>query len=107
MSAALLEKAGVALYGPTTWKHPLARDLGVSLRALRRWADGEYPVPDDYWPKICALLLAHSLACRDIAAELPRAPLRQAVHRIDGDTFDNAIGNSHLVNVINRRDLRK
>lgn len=70
MTTSLLEKAGAALYGPATWKHPLARDLGVSLRALRRWAADEYPVPDDYWPKIRALLIAHSLACRDIAAEL-------------------------------------
>lgn len=70
MTITLLEKAGAALYGSSSWKAPMARDLGVNLRNFRRWADGEYPVPDPMWPLIRKLLIAHSLACRDIAAEL-------------------------------------
>lgn len=66
-----LERAGVALYGADGWKAPMARDLGVNLRNFRRWADGEYPVPDPMWPLIRKLLLAHSLSCRDIAVDLP------------------------------------
>lgn len=72
VTPAFLEKAGVALHGEN-WKAPLARDLGVSLRALRRWAAGENAVPDDCWPKLRALLIQHSLDCRDLAATLPKA----------------------------------
>lgn len=40
----LIVRAGRALYGPH-WRNPLARDLGVSDRSLRRWAAGEIAVP--------------------------------------------------------------
>lgn len=40
----LLIACGRALYGER-WQSPLARDLGVSDRTMRRWATGAYPVP--------------------------------------------------------------
>ncbi len=39
-----LHQVGEALYGETSWKSPLARDLGVSVRTMTRWAkDGTPP----------------------------------------------------------------
>ena len=40
----LLIAVGQALYGER-WQSPLARDLGVSDRTMRRWAAGQFPVP--------------------------------------------------------------
>lgn len=99
MTAALLEKAGTALYGPTTWKHPLARDLGVSLRALRRWAAGENAVPDDYWPKLHALLIQHSLACRDLAVAISGAtrPPHEVIRAKDGNFRNLEVRNLEIV----------
>ena len=71
MSAELLERAGVALHG-IDWKHKTAHDLGVSPRNVRRWANNEVPVPPGIWRLLRALLIAHSLRCRDIAVELPK-----------------------------------
>jgi hypothetical protein len=76
MSASVLEKAGIALYGPTTWKHPLARDLGISLRGFRRMTEDQAPIPDGLWADLRGLLLAHSLECRDIAVTLPKGSPR-------------------------------
>lgn len=41
----LLVACGRALYGDR-WQSPLARDLGVADRTMRRWVAGSYPVPD-------------------------------------------------------------
>ena len=39
-----LEAIGRALYG-TRWQSPLARDLGVRYRTIRRWMTGERGLP--------------------------------------------------------------
>ena len=68
---ALLERACTALHG-ADWRAPSARDLGVGLRNFRRIADGEAPIPPGIWTELRALLIGHSLTCRDIAVELPK-----------------------------------
>lgn len=40
----LLIACGQALYGER-WQSPLARDVGVSDRTMRRWVAGTQPVP--------------------------------------------------------------
>lgn len=70
MIPAVLEKAGVALHGIGVWKAPLARDLNIPLRQFRRMINGEDPIPPGVWVDIRGLLLAHSLGCRDIVAEI-------------------------------------
>ncbi len=40
-----LNEIGEALYG-NDWKGQLARDLEVSDRTVRRWANGDAPIPD-------------------------------------------------------------
>lgn len=41
----LLTACGQALYGER-WHAPLARDLGVADRTMRRWVAGSHPVPE-------------------------------------------------------------
>jgi len=36
---------GEALYGPS-WQSQLARDLGVAVRTMQRWAAGEFDIPE-------------------------------------------------------------
>lgn len=71
MTTALLERAGVALHG-AAWKHPTARDLNIGIRNFRHMTEGNAPIPPGVWADLRKLLVAHSLACGDLAAELPR-----------------------------------
>lgn len=48
---ARLTAIGSALYGPR-WRSPLARDLGVTYRTLRRWVKGDHPVPPEALAKL-------------------------------------------------------
>ncbi len=49
-----LNAVGAALYGPQ-WQSQLARDLGVSIRTMQRWAAGQFSIPDGVWPEISDL----------------------------------------------------
>lgn len=52
----LLIAVGQALYGER-WQSPLARDLAVADRTMRRWVAGTYPVPEgvrDDLLRLCA-----------------------------------------------------
>ena len=71
MSAALLEKAGTAMYGEG-WKHKMAEDLGIGLRGLRRMATGEAPIPETMWAEIGALLDARAHYIRAIFVEIEK-----------------------------------
>lgn len=63
----LLVRTGEALYG-AQWQSPLARDLGVSDRTMRRWAaDG---APERIAPELLALVTARGEALASVAAEL-------------------------------------
>lgn len=55
--------AGALLYGATSWQVPLARDLEVSERSMRRWKAGKNPVPEGIEEKLCVL-------CKDRAHRL-------------------------------------
>lgn len=44
MTPTHLEQIGRALYGER-WQSPLARDLDVSDRTMRRWVAGASPIP--------------------------------------------------------------
>ena len=46
MTLATLEALGKALYGPG-WQSALARDLGITPRAVRHWMAGAHKVPRD------------------------------------------------------------
>ena len=44
MSKELLKRVGEFIYGEQ-WQAPLARDLGVSERSMRRWVAGTDEIP--------------------------------------------------------------
>ena len=77
MTRADLIEAGRLLYGPD-WQSPLARELGVALRSVQRWAAGHNPVPDlasEIAPKLLArvsLLESQAIQCRELARKLQR-----------------------------------
>jgi hypothetical protein len=47
----------MALHG-LEWQTPLARQLSVSPRTMRRWAAGTFTIPETVWPELAGL-------CRD------------------------------------------
>lgn len=46
-TTAILERAGRSLYGER-WRFPLARAIGVSDETVRRWMNGDVPLPKDH-----------------------------------------------------------
>ena len=76
MHADLLKRVGEALYG-AQWQSPLARDLGVSDRTMRRWAAPEGP-PDSIIGELLALVRARSTTLGEIAEALERAAAEAA-----------------------------
>ena len=98
MDTPYLEKAGVALFGEN-WKAPLARDLGVSLRGLRRMAEDDAPIPGGLWADLRALLIQHSLACRDLAVEISGTtrPPHQVIRAKDGNFRNLEVSNLEIV----------
>lgn len=68
MTAALtpadLRRIGEAMHGPE-WQTPLARDLGISPRAMRYYAAGERAFPSKHLPKLRALVSASLVEARE------------------------------------------
>lgn len=67
MTADLLSRVGVALYGPR-WKSDLARDLGVTYRTLQRWCV-EGSCPDTVFPKL-RVVIRGRIAAAEAARKL-------------------------------------
>ena len=67
MTPDTLHRAGAALYGGN-WRAPLARDLGVALRTMQRWANGSHPIDPVAVLRLAALLRQRQ---RTIAALIP------------------------------------
>jgi hypothetical protein len=68
MTPTHLEQIGRALYGER-WQSPLARDLDVSDRTVRRWMAGEWPIPEGIASDLDRLLRErHRLIGRLLAA---------------------------------------
>lgn len=65
----LLTRAGRALHGEQ-WQRPIAVDLGVNERTVRRWVARVSPVPDGIRADLLALVRAHSKRLADLADEL-------------------------------------
>jgi len=68
MRADLLEHVGRALYGPQ-WQTPLAADLGVTGRTVRRWKAGD-PIPDGVRADLLAVVTARGNALAELAKAL-------------------------------------
>jgi hypothetical protein len=66
----LLARTGEALYG-AQWQSPLARDLGVSDRTMRRWSSAG--PPERIFGELLALVRARSTVLGEIAEALEQA----------------------------------
>jgi hypothetical protein len=51
MSSELLKRIGEFIYGDQ-WQAPLARDLDVGERSMRRWVAGTDPIPNGVWREL-------------------------------------------------------
>ena len=60
---------GEKLYGPF-WVGALADDLDVNERTIRRWAKGEYNIPDGIWGDLSALCLEASAELHDLGKQI-------------------------------------
>lgn len=69
---ALLLACGRALYGDR-WQSPLARDLGVADRTMRRWVAGSYPVPEGIAADLLRLVQERQGELRELAGRLKAA----------------------------------
>ena len=47
------------LYGKGRWAVPIARELGVDRRTVKRWSDGTTPIPGDLSTRLYQLLDDH------------------------------------------------
>lgn len=55
MTPKLLNTIGILLFGQQ-WHTDLAREVNVSPRTVRRWATGEFDVPDGVRKELFALM---------------------------------------------------
>lgn len=68
----LLIACGQALYGER-WQSPLARDVGVSDRTMRRWVAGTQPVPPGLTADLLRLTQERAGALDALSARLRTA----------------------------------
>ena len=64
--------AGEALYGPE-WRRKLGDALGVNERQIRRWAKGEYDLPQGVWDDLAFICEKKARELTLIAKSLPLA----------------------------------
>lgn len=68
----ILRRCGEALYGER-WQSPLARDLDISDRHMRRMVSGAADVPDGVYLDLHRLLTERAAEIDDLLAALPEA----------------------------------
>lgn len=70
-NGSLLASIGEAMFGDH-WMQPLGEALRVHKRTIRRWRDGDYPIPDGIWAELRELCWKRSTALETLARLLPR-----------------------------------
>ena len=65
----LLTACGEALYGPQ-WQSPLARELGVSDRTVRRWVAGTSDMPTGITTDLLRITQARAVALDGLVEQL-------------------------------------
>jgi len=74
-----LNDIGETLYGEH-WQGPLADDLDISVRSMRRWANGSVNVPQGVWEDLVEIMSSRRAALDDkiarvIADFLPKSQI--------------------------------
>lgn len=64
-----LRIVGEALYG-AQWQSPLARDLGVAIRTMQRWANAEFEIPPGVWGELATICGTRAQNLDRLAAKL-------------------------------------
>lgn len=72
MSRPKLKDIGRALFGDQ-WQVPLARELDVADRTVRRWAAGDVAPPAGVWPDLAKICRAHALKLARLAERIDAA----------------------------------
>jgi len=70
---AYLTHAGTLMYGPTSWQSPLARDVSLTPRSLRRYLDGTRPIPTSLLLTLSRLTFARADALLTHSQDLSSA----------------------------------
>jgi len=73
MTPALLDEVGRALYGPQ-WQSEMARELGVAIRTVQRWAVGHSGIPEGVFFDLRDKVIARRADLAELAKKLPRRP---------------------------------
>jgi hypothetical protein len=68
-----LEDVATYIFGPTDWKSPLARALGVNYRTVLRWSKGNFNM--DRQAIVSLWLLAGYHPLQTLGGQLPMAPV--------------------------------
>lgn len=68
-TTAKLRMVGEAIFGPN-WQTPLASELKVADRTMRRWAAGEFEPPQGIWKDLAVLCRKRGEALNKIADRL-------------------------------------
>lgn len=68
----LLRETGEALYGPQ-WQTPLARELGMSDRHMRRLAAGTHDVPPGVWLDLMRIAMERAMTLDGLTERLRTA----------------------------------
>lgn len=69
----LLVEAGEALYGPR-WQSDLARDLGVSIRTMQRWAVRTTDEPQGLHVELLRLTHKRAAVLAALASRIGKTP---------------------------------
>jgi len=67
--SALLARVGETLFGQD-WRGPLAAELGVEARAVKRWEKNVNRVPKPVWEDLGCLLYSYAADAESLAKEL-------------------------------------
>jgi len=67
----LITQTGRALYG-ARWVPQMADDLGVAVRTVRRWGNGQFNVPEGIWFDLLELIGKREKVLADLGRELAK-----------------------------------
>lgn len=64
-----IEEVGATIYG-YRWQTPLAKDLGITPRAIRYWIESPNSVSEKRWEEIANLLEQRADSCHALSSKI-------------------------------------